>query len=265
MLGRDMYLVYGARPRQLAVTVLLTMMFGAIPGFLYDDTLSPFKVSEWLWLSTLATGFLGTTGALAHVVEEKAVIHREVTAGISRSAFGLAKVLGILPLLCLNALVVTACTRVFTETQILTFGDVYAMQLLILLQSSGIGHIIATGVSDPAVAQRIAVLGGLMFPLLGGARPTLAELQAMSPVIDYLSYFSWSRHAFAGGWCTEAPIVAASYALPPTATADIFGHDCGSISADYSRHVLMPQILLSVGFFAVYVAMVMYSGRAIAN
>ncbi|CUG89279.1 ABC transporter, putative [Bodo saltans] len=147
-------------------------------------------------LTCMAVGMTGVTAALRVFGNEQIVYWREASAGMSTTAYFLAKNLTHLLFIFISPMMYLAPFRTFVATRasILAY---YRVLVLIQFATTGLGYLISIVVPG-ALAQLGGVVAVLVFAMFGGSRPTLVEIKQMFVLLQampYASYIRWGQEA----------------------------------------------------------------------
>jgi hypothetical protein len=147
-------------------------------------------------LTCMAIGMTGVTAALRVFGDEQIVYWREASAGMSTTAYFLAKNITHILFIVLSPLLYLApfLTFVSARAPLMVY---YQICVILQFTTTGLGYLISI-VAPPGLAQLAGVVIVLVFSMFGGARPTLVEIQKMFPLLHampYLSYIRWGQEA----------------------------------------------------------------------
>jgi ABC-type multidrug transport system ATPase subunit len=176
------------------VMVLLMFLVLFRPGAFDPARPSPAATVMILFWVAFGGFFFGLTYGLLQICGEFAVLRRERFAGVSASAYVLAKVAVLLPLLALVDLLFVVVLRLLGRLP--DTGDYGAAFVTLLLSSAaalGLGLLISATVSEPS--QATIALPMLCFPqvLFVGA---ILPVPTMAVVGKWISYAMTNRWAF---------------------------------------------------------------------
>jgi len=147
-------------------------------------------------LTMMAIGMTGVTAALRVFGNEQIVYWREASAGMSTSAYFLAKNFTHIFFIVLSPLLYLAPFLTFVSARA-SLLEYYWVCVLCQFTTTGLGYLIST-VAPPGLSQLAGVVVVLVFAMFGGSRPTLVEIKEMFPllrVMPYLSYIRWAQEA----------------------------------------------------------------------
>ena len=176
------------------VMVLLMFLVLFRPGAFDPVDPSPAATVQILFWVAFGGFFFGLTYGLLQICGEYGVLRRERFAGVSATAYVLAKVAVLLPLLALVDLLFLVVLRVLGR---LPAGGGYGATFVTLLLSSaaalGLGLLISAAVAEPS--QATVALPMACFPqvLFVGA---FLPVPAMAAVGRWISYAMTNRWAF---------------------------------------------------------------------
>jgi hypothetical protein len=176
------------------VMVLLMFLVLFRPGAFDPADPSPAATVQILFWVAFGGFFFGLTYGLLQICGEYGVLRRERFAGVSATAYVLAKVAVLLPLLALVDLLFLVVLRVLGR---LPAGGGYGATFVTLLLSSaaalGLGLLISAAVAEPS--QATVALPMACFPqvLFVGA---FLPVPAMAVVGRWISYAMTNRWAF---------------------------------------------------------------------
>lgn len=187
--------------------VILAMFLMLFTGGAFDRA-GPDPGTTVMILFWIAFGvfFFGLTYGLLQICTERAILRREVFAGLRLAPYVTAKVIVLLPLLAVADLVLLAVLRLLDRLPALGlagFAEVYLTALLASACALALGLLCSASVSD--VAQAGLMLPMLCFPqvLFVGA---ILPVPQMAPVGRAISYAMSNRWAFeALGHTTDVP------------------------------------------------------------
>ena len=146
--------------------------------------------------SCMAIGMTGVTAALRVFGPEQIVYWREASAGMSTTAYFLAKNLTHFMFILLSPLLYMTPFLTFVSCRA-SFLDFYRVLFVTQFATTGLGYVVSI-LAPSGLAQLAGVVVVLVFTMFGGARPTLVEIQEMFPllhVMPYLSYIRWAQEA----------------------------------------------------------------------
>jgi len=180
----------------IGAPVMVLLMFLVLFRPVAFDPARPSPAATVMILFWVAFGgfFFGLTYGLLQICGEFGVLRRERFAGLGASAYVLAKVAVLLPLLALVDLLFLVVLRLLGRLP--DSGDYGAMFVTLLLSSAaalGLGLLISAAVSEPS--QATIALPMLCFPqvLFVGA---ILPVPAMAVVGKWISYAMTNRWAF---------------------------------------------------------------------
>ena len=146
--------------------------------------------------SCMAIGMTGVTAALRVFGPEQIVYWREASAGMSTTAYFLAKNVAHMFFILLSPLLYLTPFLTFVSCRA-PFPAYYRVLVVTQFATTGLGYVVSI-VAPAGLSQLAGVVVVLVFTMFGGARPTLVEIQQMFPllhVMPYLSYIRWAQEA----------------------------------------------------------------------
>lgn len=147
-------------------------------------------------LTCMAIGMTGVTAALRVFGNEQIVYWREASAGMSTTAYFLAKNITHLLFIVISPMMYIAPFRTFVSTRAPIY-DYYRVLVVVQFATTGLGYLVSIFIPG-ALAQLGGVVAVLVFAMFGGSRPTLVEIQQMFVLLQampYLSYIRWGQEA----------------------------------------------------------------------
>jgi hypothetical protein len=147
-------------------------------------------------LTCMAIGMTGVTAALRVFGNEQLVYWREASAGMSTTAYFLAKNVTHLLFVILSPLVYLGPFLTFVSARA-PFLAYYRVLVLTQFTTVGLGYLVSI-VTPSSLAQLAGVVSVLVFAMFGGSRPTLVEIQSMFVLLQampYASYVRWAQEA----------------------------------------------------------------------
>ena len=178
------------------VMVLLMFLVLFRPGAFDPARPSPAATVMILFWVAFGGFFFGLTYGLLQICGEFAVLRRERFAGVSASAYVLAKVAVLLPLLALVDLLFAVVLRLLGRLP--DTGDYGAAFVTLLLSSAaalGLGLLISAAVSEPSQAT-------IALPML--CFPQVLFVGAILPVPTMAVAGKWISYAMTNRWAFEA-------------------------------------------------------------
>ena len=178
------------------VMVLLMFLVLFRPGAFDPARPSPAATVMILFWVAFGGFFFGLTYGLLQICGEFAVLRRERFAGVSASAYVLAKVAVLLPLLALVDLLFVVVLRLLGRLP--DTGDYGAALVTLLLSSAaalGLGLLISAAVSEPSQAT-------IALPML--CFPQVLFVGAILPVPTMAAAGQWISYAMTNRWALEA-------------------------------------------------------------
>ena len=178
------------------VMVLLMFLVLFRPGAFDPARPSPAATVMILFWVAFGGFFFGLTYGLLQICGEFAVLRRERFAGVSASAYVLAKVAVLLPLLALVDLLFVVVLRLLGRLP--DAGDYGAALVTLLLSSAaalGLGLLISAAVSEPSQAT-------IALPML--CFPQVLFVGAILPVPTMAVAGQWISYAMTNRWAFEA-------------------------------------------------------------
>ncbi len=178
------------------VMVLLMFLVLFRPGAFDPARPSPAATVMILFWVAFGGFFFGLTYGLLQICGEFAVLRRERFAGVSASAYVLAKVAVLLPLLALVDLLFVVVLRLLGRLP--DTGDYGAAFVTLLLSSAaalGLGLLISAAVSEPSQAT-------IALPML--CFPQVLFVGAILPVPTMAVAGKWISYAMTNRWAFEA-------------------------------------------------------------
>jgi ABC-type multidrug transport system ATPase subunit len=178
------------------VMVLLMFLVLFRPGAFSPAQPSPAATVMILFWVAFGGFFFGLTYGLLQICGEFGVLRRERFAGVGASAYVLAKVAVLLPLLALVDLVFLVVLRALGRLP--DTGDYGAAFVTLLLSSAaalGLGLLISAAVSEPSQAT-------IALPML--CFPQVLFVGAILPVPTMAAVGRWISYAMTNRWAFEA-------------------------------------------------------------
>lgn len=192
-------------------------------------------------LTCMAVGMTGVTAALRVFGNEQLVYWREASAGMSTTAYFLAKNITHLLFIVLSPLMYLAPFRTFVSMRADLFSF-YRVLVLIQFTTTGLGYLVSIFVPG-ALAQLGGVVAVLVFAMFGGSRPTLVEIEKMFVLLramPYASYIRWGQEAL---YIEEITKWNDIQGVNITPSLELFGYHLD----DYQRCMVM-TVVFGVGF-----------------
>ena len=147
-------------------------------------------------LTCMAIGMTGVTAALRVFGNEQIVYWREASAGMSTSAYFLAKNISHIFFILLSPLLYLAPFLTFVSARA-SFLAYYRVIVVLQFATTGLGYLVSIVVPG-GLAQLAGVVVVLVFSMFGGSRPTLVQIKSMFvllQVMPYASYIRWAQEA----------------------------------------------------------------------
>lgn len=147
-------------------------------------------------LTCMAIGMTGVTAALRVFGNEQIVYWREASAGMSTSAYFLAKNISHIFFILLSPLLYLAPFLTFVSARA-SFLSYYRVLVVLQFATTGLGYLVSIVVPG-GLAQLAGVVVVLVFSMFGGSRPTLVQIKSMFVLLQampYASYIRWAQEA----------------------------------------------------------------------
>eukprot|EP00475_Leptophrys_vorax_P004996 TRINITY_DN13004_c0_g1_i1.p1 TRINITY_DN13004_c0_g1~~TRINITY_DN13004_c0_g1_i1.p1 ORF type:complete len:553 (+),score=127.25 TRINITY_DN13004_c0_g1_i1:445-2103(+) len=181
--------------KRVMFDILLLALFGAFIGIVFSSNYDESSFAMISQMTILAVGLLSCTSSLRWFGAERLNYWREQSAGTSRLAYIVAKVL-------MQSVEVLFYPLVFA---IVFFGtiyprgvflDVYEVLFMIYFVGSGMGMVFST-IAEPQNALLLAVLVPLSLGgFVSGTNPRYNEMSAFGHAFASLSFVRWGLEAF---------------------------------------------------------------------